>query len=299
MKLAIVLPGGGACGRSQAAKLQYLSDIGVLAQADLICGTSVGGLNALLVGKYADDFNPATEMWHGIKSNKDVFDGMLQVGNFWDAVGMLGQTFKSNAGKSILKPTGLYKILDREFGKMTLKDLKKTVIITSTNMSSGERVLFDSRTNTDISAAMVAKATSAIPLAFPGVDYNKDVLVDGGLGRNNPVAVAIENGATHIILIGCYPDEYPRKEIKNNVIDVALRMTDVIMHTFEAEAWEEKEEYEEKRKLDPTLPEIKFLDSYPVKAGNSLDFGNVEDWSIGYEQAIVYFSPIRIDAFLK
>jgi predicted acylesterase/phospholipase RssA len=307
-KLALVLPGGGACGRWQLGVLAYLYEVGILAKVDLICGTSVGGLNALLVGKYADRFESAIAMWADIKSNKDVFDGMLQVRPgfmaFFDALGLIGQTFKTNGGRCLLKPTGLYKVLDREFGEIVLKDLQKHVIITTTDMSTGKRLLFDSHDLPGLNASVVAKCTSAIPLAFPAVEYHTngfyDVCVDGGLGRNNPVAVAIEQGADRILLIGTGPDVYPRKDIKNNVMDIAMRMSDVIMHTFEEEAWEEKDDYEQKRKIDPSLPEIKFLDIYPAEStGSALEFGNVEQFQKGRDFALLNLPADVLEEFTK
>jgi len=305
MKLAIVLPGGGACGRWQAGVLQSLYESNIFPLIDLVCGTSVGGLNTLLLSKYWTEPEKIGELWASITKNKDIYNGMLQLNNFWDFMGMIGQLFKSNKGRSLLDPVGLYQTIDRTFGNDTLKDLKLPVIITTTDLSTGERVIIDTKTCGDYKCSEIAKATSAIPLAFPSVDYwvdgVKDLCCDGGLGRNNPVEVAIENGATHIILIGTAPDMYPRVNVKNEVLSIAPRCLDLIMHFFEEDAWEEKEYAEKLHELDPVkYPLIKFLDIYPQEStGSALDFSNVEQFKKGYEYANKKYTDEIIHEFLK
>jgi predicted acylesterase/phospholipase RssA len=305
MKLVFVLPGGGACGRWQAGVLKYLFDMGVFPKINLVCGTSVGGLNTLLIGKYLKNFEKAADLWASIKSNKDIFNGMLQFNNFFDYVGMAGQVFKSNKGKSVLDPVGLYHLLDREFGDMFLKDTQVPVVITTTDIATGEKLIFSTEKNPFYKAADLGKATSAIPLAFPAVEVyveNKiDLQSDGGCLRNNPVCYAIESGATHIILIGTSPDVYPRREIKNNVLDIALRIPDVIMHANEEASWDTKGDYELLHALLPDkYPQIKIYDIYPEHdTGSALNFGNVEQFGFGYNFAKDKMPPEIIEAFLK
>jgi predicted acylesterase/phospholipase RssA len=232
MKLSIVLPGGGACGRWQIGVLKYLYDMGVFPKINLVCGTSVGGLNTLLIGKYWLDFQKACDMWARIKTNKDIFNGMLQFGGPFDLMGMIGQTFFTNKGRSILDPVGLYHTIDKEFGNMALIDLKVPVMITTTNMTTGERNVYSSTLNPYFKCSELAKATSAIPAAFPAVELaNKELHSDGGVLRNNPVCYAIDAQSTHVILIGTSPDAYPAKPIKNNILEIALRLQDVVMHS--------------------------------------------------------------------
>lgn len=291
MKLAFVLPGGGACGRWQIGVLKYLYDMGVFPKINLVCGTSVGGLNTLMVGKYLNNFQAAVDLWSNIKSNKDVFNGMLQFNSFWDYVGMASQIFKTNQGKSILDPVGLYHLLDTNFGNMQLKDLLVPIIITTTDMSTGERLTFDSTKNPLYKCADLGKCTSAIPLAFPAypeyVNNQLDLCVDGGLGRNVPIDCAISAGSTHIILIGTSPDAFPREEITNNVLSIAMRIEDIVMHAFEEDCWNSKENYEEKSKLNSVIyPPIKILDIYPQEStGSALNFSNVEQFAAGYNYA--------------
>jgi len=304
-KLALVLPGGGACGRWQIGVLKYLYDLGVFPRISLVCGTSVGGLNTLLVGKYLHDFEKAVDMWTRIKTNKDVFLGMLQMNTFFDMWGMFWQLKKTNKGKSLLDPAPLYNLIDLEFKEMMLKDLRVPIMITTTNMSEGEKKVFSTAEHPAFKCADLAKATSAIPLAFPGhemaIGEMTDLHSDGGIIRNVPVCYAIEAGADRIILIGTSPDKYPRKVIKNEALAVALRLPDVIMHANEEASWDAKEDYEKLHALAPDkYQKIKFLDIYPeTETGSALDFSNVEQFAAGYEYAKDTLPKEVLQAFLS
>lgn len=281
-KLALVLPGGGALGAVQAGIIAYYYQLGVIDYVDLICGTSVGGLDTLTLAKNKKQFHKFIELWMNIKENKDVYDGILE-GGFGGILAIIGQTFKDNGGKCILKPTGLHKILEKEFGDMKIKDLETEVVITATNYSTGKMAQFYSKMNENILCKEVAKMTSAIPIVFPTVEWNKDWYIDGGLGANSPITTAIENKATKILLIGTAPDNNGRVNIKNDVISVALRLEHVIMEVFEEWAWKEVEAY----KSNPNNPTIEFFDSYPdFDGGSALDFKNCrENFIKGYQYA--------------
>lgn len=306
MKLAIVLPGGGALGRFQCGIIKRILELLTKfnQKVDLVCGTSVGGLNTLMIGKYLNNFQGAIDIWNNIKKNSDVYLGMMQFNNFWDYVRMAKQTFIDNKGKSIIDPSPLYHMLDTQFGDTQLKDLLVQIIVTTTDMSTGERLVFDSVKNPLYKCNDLGKCTSAIPIIFPPVAEQvnglTDWCVDGGLGRNDPVSVAIAEGATHIILIGTSPDAFLRVDITANILGIATRLEDVIMHAFEEDSWDKKEQYEMYHTLAPqTYPLIKFLDIYPTtNTGSCLDFTNVEQLQKGYDFAVMNITDDNFKQFL-
>lgn len=295
-KLALVLPGGGALGAVQAGIIAWFYQTGLIDYVTLICGTSVGGLDTLTLAKNKKQFHKFIELWMNIKENKDVYDGILE-GGIGGVLAIIGQTFKDNGGKCILKPTGLHKILDKEFGDMKIKDLETEVVITATNYSTGKMAQFYSKMNQDVLCKDVAKMTSAIPVVFPTVEWNKDWYVDGGLGANSPITTAIENGATKILLIGTAPDSTGRANIKNDVISVALRLEHVIMEVFEEWAWKEVEAY----KSNPNNPTVEFFDAYPdFDGGSALDFKNCRmNFIKGYEYAYKNIDIDKLIEFIK
>ena len=66
MKTALVLSGGGAKGAYEAGCIRALQELGY--EFDLVCGTSIGALNGLLVAQ--KDFEPMYHMWEELSIEK-------------------------------------------------------------------------------------------------------------------------------------------------------------------------------------------------------------------------------------
>lgn len=72
MKVAIVLGGGGAKGDFQIGALQYMYEIGIRPQ--IICGTSVGAINSLVLAQGDDGLNILTDIWlNKMKTEDDMY----------------------------------------------------------------------------------------------------------------------------------------------------------------------------------------------------------------------------------
>ena len=302
-KIALVLPGGGANGRYQFGGIWYTYKIGLLNRVNMVFGTSVGGLNALITAKYKNDLVKGYNMWENIEKNSDIYDGDLRFNNIIDWLGKAKQIFIDNKGKSILKPTGLYKLLERELGGLTLKDLQMPTYISATNVTDKRMECFNSIMNPDFNCATLGKMTSAIPIIFPSVKYEdksyKNFAVDGGIGRNNPVELAIRAGANKIILIGTYPDQHERKIITDSIFDTGIATLETIMAVFEEFAWDEIDDYNKLYEFDPKhFPKVKFLTLYPKKSGETLNFANKWQMQQGIDDAIDQWTMDKVTDFL-
>lgn len=185
------LDGGGLRGLITARILQRLNDepgiAGWLGRADLIAGTSTGGILALglAVGKSPQDIVD-------LYKNKGpaIFDDSI-----WDDIRDLGKTIGAEYSNKTLK-----KELQNIFGTTTLDQLKTKVAIPSfdldnqakdTAQRSWKPKIFhnfpgDDSDGTQL-AVDVALYTSAAPTYFPSVDG----YIDGGVFANNPSMVAI------------------------------------------------------------------------------------------------------------
>ena len=185
-------------------------------------------------------------------------------------------------GESILDPKGLYKMLNAEFGGLRMHDLPVKVTTTTTDIGCG--------------------------------------YVDGGLGNNSPVDIAIKHGATHICLFGSYPDKDPdimlertgdfdakkaaietsaipcifpadsKTNKKLKLIDVAGAVGNTLMALFEEWTWLYAELH----------PEIKRAEIYPAKTlGESTDYTHVEEWiQAGYDRAVDVMTPEYVRKWL-
>lgn len=278
----IILPGGAAWGRDQMGYLYYMWQIGLLDYVYCFAGTSVGGLNALCM----DDIIAAMELWNGITETSDVFLGDTKPG-----VGMAWQFAVKNKGVSVLDPAPIYQKIDKMFGNKALKDLKVNVMIAVSDLTSGERFIFTTKTHPNYKSADLAKATSAIEGVVPGVwidiDGKPHLCGDGGAGRNNTVGVVCNTDMTHSWLIGTCGDKPAEKAMENKALPVIGRTVELVMHALEEDAWDEKAEYEKYHELAPDKYPKKIInDTYPPTPKKpSIDFNNVEDMQNGYERA--------------
>ena len=228
---AIALCGGGAAGRWQAGLLVALAQAGIVQQAKLICGTSVGSLNAALFAKYGairpyetdnksnipHPFEDAIAIWEDIKSNKDIYLGRLDWYRFLGAF---------TGAKSILDRTPLKKRLNNIFGDTTFGDVYSSL---QTHLSIGTGNLNTKRVEflnswdpqyKHIKLSTGLAASSGIPLAFDSTEISfpnrktSQWFIDGGIGANNPfVAIDEYNEAfptqkiEKVLIIYCYPED--------------------------------------------------------------------------------------------
>jgi patatin-like phospholipase/acyl hydrolase len=178
------LDGGGVCGTATVAILKRIIDKypNFLNKIDLIAGTSVGGIIALLLG-----------------SGKKIEDIYVEFPE------MCKEVFKSSLWRKLLFYTGfgskysneaLQDILSHNFGDLALSDLTKKVVIPIFNMNDGdgkwcaEIVHNFPRKNSRYDgwlAVDAAMGTSAAPIMFPM--YRN--FIDGVFVENNPALCAV------------------------------------------------------------------------------------------------------------
>ena len=305
----LALCGGGAAGKWQAGVLVALAQIGVLMQAKVIAGTSIGGLNAGLFSLFGDpmglehDINipaplkAAIEIYERITKNSDIYKGEL---NLWGKIGA-GLGFITGA-ESILDNTPLHKLLERIFGVVRLKDIaeifEKHIIVSALNLNTQQEEFFSSfdGATRDILLSHVLKATSAIPGIFKSVSMdrggNTDWYVDGGAGANNPfIALTKYNDAfpeTQIkkaIIIFCYPDIKPGEHIPRSTKPFKS-YRDALLGTLPA-MMSAQEQIAEMFVMDQIKDGWDVLALYPDTIPcDSLDFTKQDILQKGYDYAV-------------
>lgn len=141
---------------------------------DVCAGTSTGGIEALAL---AAGFTPADLVDLYVHKGPQIFDAPL-----WRrllALDELKEPKYSNAG--------LYSALVEKFGTaMTLRDLKRHVLITSFDCTTWKPVAFTKETHPNLKVVDAAMMTSAAPTYFPPWQNH----VDGGMAANNPAMCA-------------------------------------------------------------------------------------------------------------
>lgn len=177
----ISLDGGGIKGLVELALLKNVVNKypDVIEKADMIAGTSTGGIIALCL---ASGMSIDTTIDFYVSNAEEIFKR-----NWRHFFGLTGSKYRNS---------GLKKVANKIFGDLRLGDLEKKVLVSSFDLMSSElpkrwkpKFFHNFGDNKDdcIRVADAALYTSAAPTYFPAVDG----YIDGGLMANNPSMAAL------------------------------------------------------------------------------------------------------------
>jgi NTE family protein len=230
-KVALVLAGGAARGAYEVGVVQHIveevsRDLGHDVPLDILCGTSVGALNACALAAFADDPRAGVARLIDIWTALRVAD-LVRV----DLHGLLAM------GKDLLRSSSTPAVPARECGLLDARGLEgllssaipferidehlrkghlSAVTVSTTHVKSGRTIVFVQRaepglppwshdpTITPRAAALRvehALASAAIPMLFRSVRIDGEFHCDGGLRQNVPLSPARRLGASGVIVI--------------------------------------------------------------------------------------------------
>lgn len=231
---ALVLAGGGARGAYEAGVLRFiLGDlprrIGAPVRPELICGSSVGGLNGAAIGA-----------WNGDPQ------GTVELSSFWNELSV-ADIYRFEALDLLRSPMRLLRgPADNELAWVDARPLHSVMreffpwdklrscidegqlgalVLTATDVHSGRIIQFiDTRQEwepldprygiqrefTRINADHVL-ASCAIPFLFPPISIDGRAMVDGSLRQNTPISPALRMGAEYALVVGT---RYPRPPVE-------------------------------------------------------------------------------------
>lgn len=294
---ALCLEGGGAKGRWQAGFLARAAEVGLLHVVDVVAGTSVGGLNALCVGRYLDespDLQALVDVWRGIDSDDKIYLGKLPT-DFWSAVrGLMAGRLKAEGWLDVSPLRALAK---RHLGGMT--ESRPPVYVVATDYATRKaRVL-----GPDVDGYHRAMATSAVPGAFPAHPVEGAHQMDGGCSQNCPYPFLLDNiQATKLLVLYCDPDpEKVRADPKRpNALNTAVGALAALMQVQSDRAYSDLRSIAQIRELQGMTP-IEIQHYYPSReTGGLLDFGAGHDLlQLGYDDAVKYLTPAKVRELLR
>jgi predicted acylesterase/phospholipase RssA len=206
-----VFSGGGAKGVFEAGVACALAKAGLL--PDVLVGTSVGALNAAALAD--GDVDKAVEVWKDISKDKVyktrigkiIFESLGQIAN-WIGIN------NSKKVKSLLDNSPLRELLKKHLDYDSILDPDKkhpALMFGVTGLNNGREGLYASpelyealkdkydkgdfyklfKLTPDNFEDAVISSTS-IPMAFPAVQIDDEVFVDGGTGNNTPAKNGID-----------------------------------------------------------------------------------------------------------
>lgn len=234
-KIGVVFGGGGAKGAAHIGVLKVLEELRI--PVDYVAGTSMGAIVGAL---YASGLS-AAELEQVITSIdwKDVFSGdpARQDIDFRrkreDYTILSGLAVGVKDGKLVL-PKGLIK--DQKVNVLfemlmlhtaDINDFDKLPIpyrAIASDLETGEMVVIKGGRLAD-----AARASMSVPGAFPPIELDGRMLIDGGIVRNVPVDIVREMGADIIICVDVGKPLATRKDlagpgsIMNQMLDIMMQ----------------------------------------------------------------------------
>ncbi|MCI0548442.1 MAG: patatin-like phospholipase family protein [Candidatus Rokubacteria bacterium] len=220
---ALVFSGGGAKGAYEAAVATTLIRHRVAVR--LVAGTSAGALNAAMVAAAVaeDRIEAVDELWGSMRREQVYGIRPAPV-----AAGLLPGFFTLmvlDRTGALLDPEPLRKLIRARLDLGRVRTSPVAVVVLATDLRRREARRFDNQSLT-VDALMAA---SSLPGAFPPVEMDGAVLVDGGLVGRAPVLEALEGGprvARTLVIMSYAPAEQaePPRTLRR-VIEEAFETT--------------------------------------------------------------------------
>jgi len=226
--VALVLAGGAARGAYQVGVLEHIvervsDELGYEVPLDILCGTSVGAMNACMLAAHADEPRGRVAhmigVWTGLSIDELLRPAARSVVDL--ARGLIGGSSSLLDAGALLDPTPLAELLGRStpFERIDTHlraGRLRAVSVTATQLENGRGVVFVQRRRAQPAPwseahpmaprparlrAVHALASAALPLIFPPVRIDGRYHLDGGLRQNVPLSPARRLGARALIVI--------------------------------------------------------------------------------------------------
>ncbi|MDM8536714.1 patatin-like phospholipase family protein [Desulfobacterales bacterium HSG17] len=198
MKRALILAGGGSRGAFQIGVWKYLTERNW--KPDIICGTSVGAINAVGIGAGLDT-STLVKLWTSFNRRK-----MYKL----NLIPFLSYFLSGRGLKPLLDTRLMQSMVSNHIDFNRLKTSQTKVVLSTVNVLTAKPCFFD---NSEIQLEHVL-ASGAMPILFPWQYIDGAPHWDGGTMVNIPLQPALDFGADEIIIamlspIGHTPHPFP------------------------------------------------------------------------------------------
>jgi NTE family protein len=184
--IAFVLSGGASLGAIQVGMLRALYEREIA--PELIVGASAGAVNGAYIASRPPTVETAQSLagvWTGLRTLE-----VFPLNPVTATLGLLGL-------RDHLVPNfGLKALLSKHMQFERLEAARIPFHVIATDVLNGAERRLD---RGDAQAAVLA--SSAIPGVYPAIEFDREVLVDGGVSDNTPISIAAELGARKIYVL--------------------------------------------------------------------------------------------------
>lgn len=185
MDRALILSGGGARGAFQVGVLKYLDEKGW--RPDMICGASVGAVNAVAIGSGMTP-DQLVALWVHFDRRKIYHFSLAR---------HLRSFFATSAYHALMDTSPLKALLQDHIKIDQLRHSDIEIRINAVHLPTS-RLTYFTQHEIDIDHIIAA---SALPLFFPWQSIKGEPYWDGGMIENTPIAPAYAKGAKQIIAV--------------------------------------------------------------------------------------------------
>ena len=200
MKTALVLSGGGAKGAYEAGCIRALQELGY--EFDLVCGTSIGALNGLLVAQ--KDFEPMYHMWEELSIEK-VMREPLNLDLSLDAIisqkNLIPSFFRSYLNEKGADIGPLIELIHSLYDPQKLRKSGVQYGLVTVAFPDLRPMELTAQQLTDEEVVEYALASASCFPAFPVHKIGQQGFIDGGYYDNLPISLARRMGAQRMIVI--------------------------------------------------------------------------------------------------
>jgi NTE family protein len=295
MKRALILAGGGARGAFQIGVYKYLAERNWV--PDIICGTSVGAINAAGIGSGLDAHD-LVRLWTTYNRRR-----MYRL----NLIPFLSYFLSGRALKPLLDTRLLQAMVSDHVDFDHLKHNRTKVVISTVNVLTSRPCFFD---NSQIRLEHIL-ASGAMPVLFPWQYIDGVPHWDGGTMANIPLQPALDFGADEIIIVLLSPVTHTPQEFPKNV-RIALEMVfEQLLAGSYASVYESALKTLKVEDRPLLSPQLKYTTKYPkshntppniitLAPGKMLGFNSLLNFSVsqakqlideGYKTASTHLKP--------
>ncbi len=212
MKRALVLAGGGSKGAFEAGAIEFLVREAGL-DFDIFLGTSVGALNAGILGQSRDyrelcqQVQALKGLWLGIKGSNSIYRKK--------PLGVFSLLVKG----SLYDPIGLIRLIKEHIDPERLFNNPARVLKVATVAAETGELFYADNRSLELKADFLSYilASASIPLFFPAVKINGKHWYDGGLRDVTPLGTVFRERPDEIVVILTFPINQDLAPVLNKV----------------------------------------------------------------------------------